>query len=144
MGENTKSADPAGSVPVTVSWRVVVAVSPASLVTRSVTAKVPARVNRCVVDGPVPVLPSPKSQLYVAPRTCTPPPPGPPGNPGPATVVVAVKVTSWLIDGVVGEKVKFAVVGGSVIDTLIVREEVDVALESLVTESVTVNVPPRL
>ena len=33
-----------------------------------------------------------------------------------------------MIDGVVGEKVKFAVVGGSVVDTLIVREEVDVAL----------------
>jgi hypothetical protein len=63
VGENTKSADPAGSVPVTVTWRVVVAVNPASLVTRSVTANVPARVNRCVVDVPMPVLPSPKSQL---------------------------------------------------------------------------------
>jgi hypothetical protein len=49
-----------------------------------------------------------------------------------------------LIEGVVGEKLKFAVVGGSVVDTLIVREDVEVALESLVTASVTVNVPPRV
>jgi hypothetical protein len=48
-----------------------------------------------------------------------------------------------LIEGVVGEKVKFAVVGGSVVETLIVREDVDVARASLVTESVTVKVPPR-
>src|SRR5215510_14302327 len=48
------------------------------------------------------------------------------------------------MEGVVGEKVKFAVVGGSVVETLIVREDVDVARASLVTESVTVNVPPRI
>jgi hypothetical protein len=45
--------------------------------------------------------------------------------------------------GLIGEKVKFAVVGGNVADTLIVLEEVDVALVSLVTLSVTVNVPDR-
>jgi hypothetical protein len=45
--------------------------------------------------------------------------------------------------GLIGEKVKFAVVGGNVADTLIVLEEVDVALVSLVTLSVTVNVPAR-
>ena len=49
VGENTKLAVPAGSVVEIVICRVVAAVSPASVVTRSVTANVPPRVNRCVI-----------------------------------------------------------------------------------------------
>src|SRR5882672_12322608 len=62
--------------------------------------------------------------------------------PGPV-MATAVKITSWLIEGLVGEKVKFAVVGGSVADTLIVRDDVEVARVSLVTLIVIVNVPAR-
>jgi len=49
-----------------------------------------------------------------------------------------------LIAGVAGENVKFAAAGGSVVETLIVLDEVDDCLLSLVTVSVTVNVPPRV
>ena len=63
VGEKTKFAEPAGKVVEIVIWREVVAVSPASLITLSVTAKVPPRVYRCVTGLPVALVPSPKSQV---------------------------------------------------------------------------------
>jgi len=92
---------------------------------------------------PTPLVASPKSQVYVAPWTGTPGTgKGLPGLPG-TGAPLAVKTTSWLIAGFVGEKLKFAVFAGSVVDTVIVLDEVDVALLSLVTVIVMVNVPPR-
>ena len=46
--------------------------------------------------------------------------------------------------GLVGENVKFAAVGGSVVETVIVRDDVEVARLSLVTDITMVNVPPRV
>ena len=54
-----------------------------------------------------------------------------------------MKTTSWLIAGLVGENVKFALVGGRLAEAVIVLEEVDVAPVSLLTLKVTVNVPAR-
>src|SRR5262245_53108186 len=59
-------------------------------------------------------------------------------------VALAVNDTSWLIDGCVGENVKFAVCAGSVAETDIVREELDEARVSLVAVNVIVNVPLRV
>src|SRR4051812_35573577 len=54
-------------------------------------------------------------------------------GPGPALLPFAVNTTSWLIDGVVGENVKFAEFAGSVPDAVMVRDDVDVCRLSLVT-----------
>jgi hypothetical protein len=55
-----------------------------------------------------------------------------------------VKITDWLIDGFVGETVKFAFAAASVPDTVSVRDDVDVAFVSLVTLNTIVKVPERV
>jgi hypothetical protein len=138
VGENVKFADPAGRLADTVMGLEVVADSPVSAVTRRVIVNVPPRAYRCVTGAPAPVPPSPKSHAKLAPTTV--PPPGP-GKPPPWPLLL--KTTSWLIAGLVGENVKFAVVAGNVADAVIVLDDVDVALVSLVTLRVMVNVPGR-
>jgi hypothetical protein len=57
---------------------------------------------------------------------------------------VAVKITGALIDGCVGENVKFAFVAASVPETVSVLEDEEVAFVSLVTLNRIVNVPARV
>jgi hypothetical protein len=83
---------------------------------------------RCVTVIPAAVPPSPKSQLKVPPVTVD---------------VEALKKTSWLTAGTVGEIVNCAACGGKVVDTVIVRDAVDTTPVSLVTVSVTVKVFAR-
>lgn len=75
---------------------------------------------------PEPVDPSPKLQ---------------PNVPVLGVAAEALKKTSWLIAGAVGENVKLAVTPGVMGDTVIVLAEVDACPRSLVTVSVTLYAP---
>src|SRR5687768_15258703 len=87
----------AGAVSATVGLRFVmvavvpaVAVPPLPSLTVTLTANVPRLAQACVGETPVPVAPSPKSQVYVRPS--------PSGSAEPA----AVKVIAWLRTAVYG------------------------------------------
>src|SRR5262245_29794272 len=95
VGENVKFADCGGRAADTCTVLDDVDEWPRSLVTVSTTVNIAARVYWCVAVTPVPVCPSPKSHANVPLLTLDD---------------EALKMMSWLMAGLTGEKVKRATV----------------------------------